>query len=404
MVELLVVVMRTTLLHRRRYGKRTWAMKRRLNGPRCEEQLDVRKVRQSGDVLGIPGIKQKGYEMRAWVYHGNEDLRIEDVPEPIPGPGEVRVRIAYNGICGSDLHEIFNGPMFTPLETAHPTTGHRGPVVLGHEASGIVDAVGSGDIDVEVGQRVAIEPVFRVPGDDANYNLDAAFYGLSLNGFLADCAVVPRGALHVLPDEVSLMDGALSEPIAVAWRAVERADLSVDDSVVVFGGGPIGIAAALSLRAKKINRIVIVEPAQRRRGVVRGMGFDTLDPTSADFRDNLASLAGSGVQACINAAGVAPVMAQAIDILAPGGKLMVVATHLEPVPIDLNQLLMAEKTILTSIGYRDDFPNVIEQQARGAFPTSSWVETVPFDALVETGLSRLRTGEAIKTLIEVNGG
>ncbi|WP_072951362.1 zinc-binding dehydrogenase [Rhodococcus koreensis] len=378
MVELLVVVMRTTLLHRRRYGKRTWAMKRRLNGPRCEEQLDVRKIRQSGDVLGIPGIKQKGYEMRAWVYHGNQDLRIEDVPEPIPGPGEVRVRIAYNGICGSDLHEIFNGPMFTPLETAHPTTGHRGPVVLGHEASGIVDAVGSGDIDVEVGQRVAIEPVFRVPGDDANYNLDAAFYGLSLNGFLAD--------------------------FAVAWRAVERADLSVDDSVVVFGGGPIGIAAALSLRAKKINRIVIVEPAHRRRSVVRGMGFDTLDPTSADFRDNLASLAGSGVQACINAAGVAPVMAQAIDILAPGGKLMVVATHLEPVPIDLNQLLMAEKTILTSIGYRDDFPNVIEQQARGAFPTSSWVETVPFDALVETGLSRLRTGEAIKTLIEVNGG
>ncbi|SEC99225.1 (R,R)-butanediol dehydrogenase / meso-butanediol dehydrogenase / diacetyl reductase [Rhodococcus koreensis] len=353
-------------------------MKRRLNGPRCEEQLDVRKIRQSGDVLGIPGIKQKGYEMRAWVYHGNQDLRIEDVPEPIPGPGEVRVRIAYNGICGSDLHEIFNGPMFTPLETAHPTTGHRGPVVLGHEASGIVDAVGSGDIDVEVGQRVAIEPVFRVPGDDANYNLDAAFYGLSLNGFLAD--------------------------FAVAWRAVERADLSVDDSVVVFGGGPIGIAAALSLRAKKINRIVIVEPAHRRRSVVRGMGFDTLDPTSADFRDNLASLAGSGVQACINAAGVAPVMAQAIDILAPGGKLMVVATHLEPVPIDLNQLLMAEKTILTSIGYRDDFPNVIEQQARGAFPTSSWVETVPFDALVETGLSRLRTGEAIKTLIEVNGG
>ncbi len=130
------------------------------------------------------------------VYHGNQDLRIEDVPEPIPGPGEVRVRIAYNGICGSDLHEIFNGPMFTPLETAHPTTGHRGPVVLGHEASGIVDAVGSGDIDVEVGQRVAIEPVFRVPGDDANYNLDAAFYGLSLNGFLAD--------------------------FAVAWRAVER--------------------------------------------------------------------------------------------------------------------------------------------------------------------------------------
>ncbi len=174
--------------------------------------------------------------------------------------------------------------------------------------------------------------------------------------------------------------------------------------MVVFGGGPIGIAAALSLRAKKINRIVIVEPAHRRRSVVRGMGFDTLDPTSADFRDNLASLAGSGVQACINAAGVAPVMAQAIDILAPGGKLMVVATHLEPVPIDLNQLLMAEKTILTSIGYRDDFPNVIEQQARGAFPTSSWVETVPFDALVETGLSRLRTGEAIKTLIEVNGG
>ncbi|GAF43145.1 zinc-binding dehydrogenase [Rhodococcus wratislaviensis] len=342
--------------------------------------------------------------MRAWIYHGNQDVRLEDVPEPVPGPGEVRVRIAYNGICGSDLHEIFNGPMFIPLETVHPTTGHHGPIVLGHEASGIVDAVGPGEIDVEVGQRVAIEPVFRVPGDDAHYNLNAAFYGLSANGFLADCAVVPRRAVHVLPDEVSLIEGALSEPISVAWRAVERADVSVDDSVVVFGGGPIGIAAALSLRAKGIDKFAVVEPSRRRRIVVSEMGFETLDPSATDFQEKLTSFVGSGVQACVNAAGVAPVMKQAIDVLAPGGKLMVVATHVEPVSIDLNQLLMAEKTILTSIGYRDDFPSVIEQQARGAFPTSSWVETVRFEDLVETGLTRLRSGEAIKTLIEVNGG
>jgi (R,R)-butanediol dehydrogenase/meso-butanediol dehydrogenase/diacetyl reductase len=134
------------------------------------------------------------------------------------------------------------------------------------------------------------------------------------------------------------------------------------------------------------------------------MGFETLDPSAPDFPHNLASFVGTGVQACINAAGVAPVMKQAIDVLAPGGKLMVVATHVEPVSIDLNQLLMAEKSILTSIGYRDDFPKVIDQQARGAFPTSNWVETVPFDALVGTGLTRLKNGEAIKTLIEVNGG
>ena len=154
--------------------------------------------------------------MKAWVFHNKTDLRLEDLPQPEPGPDEVAVRIAYNGICGSDLHEYFHGPLVIPIHQAHPVTGHMGPVILGHEASGTVSAVGAGVEDFVVGQRVAIEPVFRRPGDDAHYNLNAAFYGLMTHGFLAETAVVRRSAAHSLREGVSLLAGALTEPMAVA--------------------------------------------------------------------------------------------------------------------------------------------------------------------------------------------
>lgn len=340
--------------------------------------------------------------MRAWMYHGNKDIRLEEVPDPVPGPGEVSVEIAYNGICGSDLHEYFDGPLFTPIENRHPKTRHLGPVILGHEASGTVAALGDGVTDLAVGDRVVIEPIVRQKGDDNAYNLDASFYGLMTNGFLADRAVVTRTALHSLPPEVDLAAGALAEPLAVAWHAANKTRLEPGDAAVVFGGGPIGIGSALSLRALGTERILVVEPSQQRRKILEHLGVLTVDPTTDDYRSQLSAFTGPGVKACIDAAGVPSAVHDSIESLAPGGQLVVVAGHVAPVTIELNRLLLSERSIVTSMGYRNDFPDVLKYMASGAFPTESWVETIEFENLAE-GIDRLKSGEAVKVLVEVAG-
>ena len=98
--------------------------------------------------------------MRAVVYHGQRDIRITDVPDPQVGPGQVALRIGYNGICGTDLHEYFAGPIFIPNGAAHPLTGRELPLTLGHEFSGTVVEVGSGVTSVTEGDRVAVEPLY----------------------------------------------------------------------------------------------------------------------------------------------------------------------------------------------------------------------------------------------------
>lgn len=341
--------------------------------------------------------------MRAWVFHGKTDMRLEELPEPEPGPGEIAVRIAYNGICGSDLHEYFHGPLFIPLDQPHPVTGHSGPTTLGHEASGTVASVGEGVTDLAVGDRVALEPVVRRPGDDEQYNLNASYYGVMAPGFLADTAVVQRSAAHVLPPEVSLRDGALSEPLAVAWHAALRAALNPHETAVVFGGGPIGIGTALSMRAQGVRRVVVVEPSPQRRAIVERLSLPTLDPASADFTSRLAEFTDGGAGACVDAAGVPAAITSAIEALGPHGRLVIVAAHMVPVAVDTNQLLISERSIIGSMGYLNDFPRVIEELALGTFPTTPWVESIAFEELVEQGFDRLAAGQGVKILVNVGG-
>ncbi|MFI7666136.1 zinc-binding dehydrogenase [Nocardia sp. NPDC049526] len=302
---------------------------------------------------------------------------------------------------GSHLHEYLHGPLFIPVHEANPLTGHLGPLIMGHEASGTVMAVGEGVSDVLAGQRVAIEPVIRKPGDDDHYNLGAAFYGLMAHGFLAETAVVPKSAVHILPDRVSLQAGALTEPMAVAWHAAVRTGLVPGQAGLVFGGGPIGLGTAMSLRARGIDRILVVEPSASRREIIGKLGLDTVDPGADDFQARVADFSTEGVHAAVDAAGVSDAVTAGIRALAPQGQLVVVAAHLAPVPVDTNQLLMAERSITGSMGYHNDFPEVLRQLDAGAFALDGWVQTIPFEQLVTEGFDRLSSGQGVKILVEV---
>jgi (R,R)-butanediol dehydrogenase/meso-butanediol dehydrogenase/diacetyl reductase len=190
--------------------------------------------------------------VRALRFHAARDLRIEDVEEPGgPRAGEVVVRVATCGICGTDLHEYVAGPIVTPVEP-HPLTGARNPQILGHEFAGEVVAVGSEVTSVREGDRVAIMPLAYC-GRCAYcrrglQHLCATMGCVGLShawGGMAELATVAEYQVVRLPDGVSFAQGALIEPTAVAAYGVERGGVAPGDKVLITGAGPIGALAAL---------------------------------------------------------------------------------------------------------------------------------------------------------------
>ena len=346
--------------------------------------------------------------MRAAVFHGREDLRLEDVPEPQVGPGDVKLRVLYNGICGSDLHEYYDGPI-TTRDTPHPLTGVKNPVIMGHELCGEVVDLGDGITDLNIGDRVAVEPVetcghclFCSSGQYNHCGL-LAFHGYNRSGGgLAQFTTVRRSMAHKLPRELTAMQGALIEPMAIAWRTADRCKVQSGQTVVVHGGGPIGIGVYLTLRRRGV-RVLMTDPMPSRRAVLAKLGVEVvLDPTARDVVSAIKDLTrGRGAAASVDAAGVPAAFQAALSGTAIDGTVVVVAIHTRPITIDPMQILMSEARITGVALSCNAFPSVIEQMASGTYPTEGWVETIAFEKLISDGFERLHRQEGTKILVDV---
>lgn len=219
--------------------------------------------------------------VKAVRYHGNRDMRVEDIPEHgALKEGEVRLSPAWCGICGTDVHEYLHGPVFPPAaDKPNPLTGEFMPVTFGHEFSGTVTAVHPSVTSVGVNDRVAVEGLLT---DDTCYVCSlkkrnicdkSAFLGLSTNpGGLCESIVIPSFTCHKLPPEVSLEAGALVEPLSVAWHAVAGSGIKSHHSAMVFGAGPIGLAVILCLRAKGVTQILASELSESRNAQALKLG------------------------------------------------------------------------------------------------------------------------------------
>jgi (R,R)-butanediol dehydrogenase/meso-butanediol dehydrogenase/diacetyl reductase len=348
--------------------------------------------------------------MRAAVYHGREDIRLEDVAEPLAGPGEVKLRVLYNGICGSDLHEYYGGPI-TTRTTPHPLTGVKNPVILGHELCGEVVALGAGVEDLRCGELVAVEPLETCGHclfcDSGQYNHCAlvAFHGYNrLGGGLAEFTVVKRRMAHRLPAALTAAQGALIEPLSVAWHTANRCQVEAGQTVAIHGAGPIGIGVFLTLRRRGVDTIV-VDPSPRRRAALAALGAKTLlDPGDGEVIGAIRDLTGGrGAHASVDAAGMPAAFHAALHGTRVDGNAVVVAIHHQPVSIPPFDLLMPEVRLTGVAMYCNAFPSVIEEMARGSYPLDGWVETIAFEGLIEQGLKRLRRQEGVKFLVDVAG-
>ncbi len=345
--------------------------------------------------------------MRAAVYHGPNKIEIADVVEPSPAPGTVKIKVGFNGICGTDLHEYYAGPIFVPTEP-HPLTHAQMPLVIGHEFSGVITDVGAGVAGWSEGDRVAVEPIYRCghcPACTAgNYNICAqiGFHGLMSDGGMAEYTVVPTNMLHKLPDNVSLKLGALVEPMSVAYHAATLGDVKSGDTAMVFGAGPIGIGLWFALRGKGLEDTFVVEPSPTRRTSIEALGARTLDPASVDIPAFIAEHTdGRGADAVYDAAGVTPAIQTALACVGARRPMVSVAIYEKPLMTPLLNLVMNESRIQGSLCYTaEDFEAVIALMARDAYDTTGWVTEIALDDVIDEGFEALHAGRKMKVLVD----
>jgi (R,R)-butanediol dehydrogenase/meso-butanediol dehydrogenase/diacetyl reductase len=350
--------------------------------------------------------------MQALRFHAARDLRIEDVPEPpAPGPGEVLVRTAACGICGTDLHEYAAGPIVTPVEP-HPLTGAKNPQILGHEFAGEVVAVGPDVTRVRTGDRVGIMPLAycgRCAYCERGLQhlcTTMACVGLSHAwGGMAELATVAEYQVVRLPDGVTNRQGALIEPTAVAAYGVERAGVAPGDSVLVTGAGPIGALAALCARAAGASTVYVSEPNAARRARADALGVATvLDPTSIDVPAFLhEETDGLGVDVAIECSGHPKGFDAAIRSLRRRGTLaqtglFVGEALVEPMLWALNDLTI----VGTWCYWVYDFDRIAAQIAAGDLPVERVItSSVALDGAPDAfALLASGTADEIKVLVE----
>ena len=217
--------------------------------------------------------------MLALRWHGRRDVRLEEVEDPPPpGPGEVQLRILWCGICGTDVEEYRNGPIFIPTDGPHPLTGRSAPLTLGHEFCGEVVAVGPGVDRYEYGDRVAADTLifcgecYWCKRHQVVLCQKLAALGLMADGGLAELCNAPAYTCRAVPNEMSSEAAALAETLAVAVRALRRGRLRTGERVAIVGAGAVGLMALQAAGAGGASTVSVVEPLPGRRRLASDLG------------------------------------------------------------------------------------------------------------------------------------
>jgi (R,R)-butanediol dehydrogenase/meso-butanediol dehydrogenase/diacetyl reductase len=330
-------------------------------------------------------------------YLGAGRIGLRPVDLVPPAPGMVQLEIAYTGICGTDLH-IVHGAMDGRVSP---------PAILGHEAAGRVTAVGEGVEDWRAGDPATVMPLVWC-GECAacrrgftHICARLSFLGIDAPGSLQPRWTVPAHTLVRLPADLPLRTAALAEPTAVAVHDVRRAQLTDGERAVVVGGGPIGLLVAVAAREAGAE-VLLVEPNEGRRGIAERAGLVTVDPAAAPVVDYVEEWTeGAGAEVAFEVSGVPAGMQSAIDALGARGRLVVVAIHATPPPVDLFRVFWRELTIIGARVYeRPDFEEAVRLLAAGRIPVEVLVTDVVPLARAADAFAALERGEAMKILVD----
>lgn len=319
--------------------------------------------------------------MTAAVLHGAKDLRIQSVRRPELRPGFVLLRPRRAGICGSDLHYFEHGACgaFVPDR----------PFVLGHECTAEVAAIGDGVTGVKAGDRVTVNPARACgvcrdcKGGRPNLCRHTIMLGSAsttppTDGAIAEFVTVRADQCHLLPSDMDDGIGAMIEPLAVALHALKRAGTVSGRSLLVTGGGTIGLLTAVTARAFGAVPVVVTDVVAARRAKALELGADAaLDPSAKDFPAQVRTLTDEGFEVILEASGARMALRQAFDLIRRGGTLVQIGTlGTEDVPLPANQIMVREINYVGSMRYGNVFDEAIRLVASGRIDLRPFISDV----------------------------
>ena len=337
--------------------------------------------------------------MRTASYTGDRTVSVSEAEPTAPAQGEVRIRVAYAGLCGTDLH-IIHGAMDARVSR---------PLVFGHEMSGTIESVGADVQGWAVGDAVTVMPLDwdgtcpACLAGNTHICQNLVFVGIDSPGALQELWNVRADLLVRLPEGVSLKTAALAEPVAVAVHDVRRSELVAGDHAVVVGGGPIGVLIATVARDSGAE-VVVIEPEAGRRAQIAELGFATLDPIAADQVAWVEEwTGGAGADVVFEVSGAAAAVRGVTALAKVRGTIVIVAIHPTPREIDLQRVFWRELRLLGARVYqRQDFERAVELLAAGVIPADSIISaTVGLDD-IPSAIADLENGRALKVLVEVD--
>ncbi|MEM2092430.1 MAG: NAD(P)-dependent alcohol dehydrogenase [Candidatus Bathyarchaeia archaeon] len=343
-------------------------------------------------------------KMRAAILYKPSDMRVEHIDVPEIGSGDVLVRVRRVGICGSDVHYYLHGRIGPFIVDK--------PLILGHECSGDIIEVGEAVDNVKVGDRVVIEPGFTCGVCEycrsGRYNLcpNIQFYGTPpYNGAFAEYVSAPAGNVHQMPDGMTYEEGAMIEPLAVGLMAAKRGRISAHDSVAIFGAGPIGLLALQAAKSHGALENIVIDVVDYRLDYALKLGAESIINASRENAvDQILRLTGNrGVDVVIEASGSPKAIQQALEVVRPGGRIVLVGYPPSEVPIIVDKILMKELDILGVHRYANVFRTAIRLVSSGRVNVRALVTHVfPFERILDGFKVHIdRIGNPIKIQIEI---
>lgn len=336
--------------------------------------------------------------MKAALYTGKNSFAIGESERKNPGAGEVLLRVAYCGICGTDMH-IFHGKMDARVKIPQP---------IGHEMSGVIEAVGDGVSGFAPGEKVVVRPLAYSTSeedwgrDGAHIRPGLKFMGIDTIGAFQGYWTVPAYTLHRLPGDVEMDIAALCEPLAVACHDVRVAELKRGEHAVVIGGGPIGILIALVARQLGA-RVLVSEINPARLALLQMLGIDTINPCDADLEQAVMERTG-GIGADVVFEVTATKSGAEVMTKLPciRGRIVLVGIFSEPVPINLHSFFWKEAKMFGARVYEaQDFEDAIGYIADGSLPLRSLISRIAPLEEISSAFEEIASGaDIVKTLIK----
>jgi L-iditol 2-dehydrogenase len=304
--------------------------------------------------------------MKALLLSEYNKLEIADLPVPVPGSDEILVQVAACGICGSDVHG-YDG-----------STGRRiPPIVMGHEAAGIVAGVGAGVNNFRAGDRVTFDSTIYCghcafcQRGEVNLCDNREVLGVSCGdyrraGAFAEFVVLPARIAYVLPGNLSFAEAALLEAVSVALHAVSLVSISPNSSALVVGAGTIGLLAQQALRVAGCSRVFVTDLDSTRLSLSEKLGASAVLPSGPELVKKVLELtAGVGVDVVVEAVGITPAISSAIDCVKKGGSVILVGNVTPEVTIPLQKVVSRQIRLQGSCASSGEYPRAIELMSKG---------------------------------------